>query len=145
MTETYFYREDWNCVLLKSIGSRSIEDYRKMVSALKEDSRVRPNYLRLSDFRSVDELPSAEATRTIAAIIGELEAVKPVSRVAIVAREDIHYGMIRIYQAYQVVPEEKLRVFRTLPEAYQWLDIPEDRLDPFAPEIWVPDWQSDAP
>ena len=115
-----------------------------MVSALRADSRIRPNYLRLSDFRAVEVPPAAEITRTIAGILGELESVKPVSRVAIVAREDVQYGTIRLYQAYQVVSEEKMRVFRTLPEAYRWLDIRDEERDPFAPEHWVPDWRSDA-
>ena len=87
MTEAYVFREDWNCVLLRATGERDIRAYRSLVAALKADPRIRPGYLRLTDVRAVDPLPSPQFTRSIASVMAELETSKPVGKAAILVRE----------------------------------------------------------
>lgn len=142
MTQTYAFREDWNCVLMHSSGDFVAQEYRDMVAAVKADERVKPGHLRLSDVRAVPMLPTPEFTRTVAGIMSELEAAKPSSRVAILVKGDVQFGMLRLYQGHVEDAYDRIGVFRDLEDALKWLQLPADVPDPFEPDVWRPDWNS---
>ncbi len=51
-------------------------------------------------------------------------------RVAIVAPEDLEFGLSRMYEAFQAESANEMRVFRDPDEATKWIDAPAGRTDP---------------
>ncbi len=51
----------------------------------------------------------------------------PPSRVAMVASDDLPYGLLRMVDVYRENPDLKTRVFRSEPDAVQWLTEERDQ------------------
>ena len=71
-------------------------------------------------------LPSLERVRDLAELSAEMGRTAPKSRMAIVAPDDLSFGLGRMFDAYREGAAPGLKpvgVFRTLPEALAWLGI----------------------
>lgn len=82
----------------------------------------------LLDMSAVEriELPSIDRVRTLAAHSAATEPGPGAGRIAIVAPDDMSYGLGRMYQTYRHGDPSNTRhvgVFRTLPEALAFLGI----------------------
>jgi hypothetical protein len=53
------------------------------------------------------------------------EAVGPGSRMAVVARNDEAFGLARMYEMLRGDTPVEIVVFRSMPEAEAWLELPE--------------------
>ena len=74
-------------------------------------------------FQNVDlSQVSAADVRTLARRATELSRPEGY-RVAFVAPRDADFGMVRMYQAFRELGEERMAVFRTLDEACDWLGV----------------------
>lgn len=77
----------------------------------------------LVDLRSVDRLDvSATALRDLMALFSRVDALGYATRLAIVARSDLGYGLGRMYEMMRSGAPEEVCVFRDLEEAFTWLD-----------------------
>jgi hypothetical protein len=91
-------------------------------------------YDELMDMRAVEriDLPSADRARQLAALSASMDAGRP-SKLAIVAAQDLAYGLGRMYQVYrdlQKASTKEVGVFRTLAEALAFLGIGGDAPNP---------------
>jgi hypothetical protein len=88
-------------------------------------------YDELIDMSAVEHiaLPSSDRARQLSSLSAAMDARARSSKLAIVAPEDLAFGLGRMYQAYRSLNEQSTKtvgVFRSLPDAVAWLGI-EDR------------------
>lgn len=77
----------------------------------------------LVDLRAVDGLDvSAAALRELMAMFSRVDEMGYATRLAIVAHDDLGYGLGRMYEMMRTGAPEEVCVFRDLDEALDWLD-----------------------
>jgi hypothetical protein len=81
----------------------------------------------LVDMRWVDEVAfrSSGHVVALAALSATMDAPAAPTKLAIVATQDLHFGLARMYQAYRASDTRSTKiveVFRSLEEALAWLD-----------------------
>jgi len=70
-------------------------------------------------------MPSSLRARDLAAVSARMDAPGGTSRLAIVAPADSTYGLARMYASYRELQEQgskKVRVFRAMADALEWLE-----------------------
>jgi hypothetical protein len=70
------------------------------------------------------ELPSADGVRQLAALSASMDDPEAPSKFAIVAPQDIAFGLGRMYEAHRAMSAQSAKevgVFRTMTEALAWL------------------------
>ena len=107
--------------------------------ALAADPRFRPDMRQLTDLRAVTDLDITAATiRQLAA----LSPFGPGARRALIVGSDYVYGMARMFQILRERAQDDLGVFRTAPEAVQWLGLEAESETIMAALEDVPGWLS---
>ncbi len=77
----------------------------------------------LVDLSDRTEVPiSTEVVRGLAEYLSAADENVPGSRVALVAKSDAIFGMMRVFQAHREHANVELRVFRDRDEALRWLE-----------------------
>ncbi|HEX6039855.1 hypothetical protein [Longimicrobium sp.] len=77
----------------------------------------------LVDLREVEMLDvSAAALRELMSMFSRVDALGYATRLAIVAHNDLGYGLGRMYEMMRDGAPEEVSVFRDLDEAFDWLD-----------------------
>jgi hypothetical protein len=104
-------------------GVVTMEEARGHNEALLADPDFHPAMKQLSDARSVESEVSGLGVRGLA----RHSAFGPLSRRAIVAPDDVIFGISRMYQA-QATDAGEIRVFRRLDEALEWLEVDAEEL-----------------
>jgi hypothetical protein len=97
-------------------------------------------YHELVDMSGVADIPapSPEGIRALAALSAAMDPPFPGSKFAIVAADDLAFGLGRMYQTHRELTgtsSKEVAVFRSLPEALAWLGISletPERTDPGA-------------
>jgi hypothetical protein len=94
-------------------------------------------YNELGDMTHVKDIaiPSIHRVRDLAMTAVEMDIGEALSRFAIVAPENLGFGLGRMFQAYREMEKgsrKEVGVFRTLKEAFEWLGIPDP---PAMPEV----------
>lgn len=80
-------------------------------------------------------IPSIHRVRDLARTAADMDPIDAESKFAIVAPEDLGFGLGRMFQAYRGMEKasrKEVGVFRTLEEAFAWLRIKEP---PAMPEL----------
>lgn len=101
---------------VKFFSPPNFEDIKQAVTELMAGT---PSNLRIWDFScggdmDTDEVVKlAEFSKSISTVVG--------SRVALIAGEDLPYGILRIYEVFRQDNISESRVVRTREEALQWL------------------------
>lgn len=85
-------------------------------------------YNELADMTHVTDiaLPSIHRVRDLAMTAVEMDSSEKTSRFAIVAPENLAFGLGRMFQTYRELEKgskKEVGVFRTLGEAFEWLSI----------------------
>jgi hypothetical protein len=85
-------------------------------------------YSELGDMTHVTDIaiPSIHRVRDLAMTAAEMDMHEATARFAIVAPEDLGYGLGRMFQAYREMEKasrKEVGVFRMLDEAFAWLEI----------------------
>jgi hypothetical protein len=101
------------------------------VFGYQEDVCAKPDvrgYSELIDVTAVDKfaLPAAERVRDLAATAAATDPPCTDSKIAIVASEDLAFGLGRMYQTLRELDRrstKKVAVFRTREEALDWLGL----------------------
>ena len=123
-------------VIAAAYGVLTDED----VFGFQNDVWSRPDvagYNELGDMTYIEDIdiPSIHRVQDLAMTAAEMDPTDTTSRFAIVAPEDLGFGLGRMFQAYREMAKESRKevgVFRTLEEAFAWLDIPHP---PEMPEL----------
>jgi hypothetical protein len=124
----YRIDHDRRLVLARAIGNLTAEDlfrYQREAWSLPEVK----GYNELIDMSRVEEIvsPTHEKTVELATLSANMDDRDIETKFAIVASEAFAYGMGRIYEIYRNLnprSTKKVRVFRTLPEAMDWIGNP---------------------
>ncbi len=90
-------------------------------------------YDELIDMSAVDHIaePSRERVRELALLSAAMDAPQTESKFAIVASEDLAFGLGRMYETYRGLSQgskKQVGVFRSLPEALAFLDVEQELL-----------------
>lgn len=110
-------------VFSQATGALTDDDLFEHQRTLRADEAFDPGYHQLWDLRGVTEMRvSASTVRTLA----EARSFRPGVRRAIVAGDDVGYGLSRMFQTLHEQSEEDVRIFRELTEARRWLDLDPD-------------------
>jgi hypothetical protein len=123
-------------VLVRAYGVLTDEDvftFQHTVWSLPEVA----GYNELSEMTYVTDIaiPSIHRVRDLAMTAAEMDPSDAESKFAIVAPEDLGFGLGRMFQAYREMEKaskKEVGVFRTLEEGFAWLGIKEP---PAMPEL----------
>jgi hypothetical protein len=94
------------------------DDVHIHASTLARDPRFHPRFAQLADLRDVTRIDVTPAG------VRKLAALNPFgdgSQRAIVASMDVVFGISRMYESLSEKPDQKVRVFRDLDLALDWL------------------------
>ena len=123
-------------VLARAYGVLTDEDVFTFQHTVWSQPEV-AGYNELGEMTHVTEIaiPSIHRVRDLAMTAAEMDPIDAVSKFAIVAPEDLGYGLGRMFQAYREMEKQSRKtvgVFRTLEEAFAWLQI---KVPPEMPEL----------
>jgi hypothetical protein len=123
------YRIDPEHSLILTTGSGVLADEHVLAhkKALNADPDYDASMKELSDLRAVTDL--SVTTQGVSAMAGydrDNPDTEGRHRLALVASEDVVFGMARMYQMTTVESDSRVGVFRTIEEARAWLDADED-------------------
>ncbi len=114
------YRIDKSLGLVFTKGESVLtgQDILTHLQRLRENPDFDPSYDQLVDFRDVIEIPISR---------GEMETISMRhvfnGRGAVVAEEDIGFGMMRMYEVLSKFEPDQFKVFRDMAEARRWLGL----------------------
>lgn len=81
----------------------------------------------LCDYRKVSQFDvSSLGMRGSAGLMTRIEGAGSSWKMAMVAPQDVVYGMARMYQAFRAGSPEDVMVFREILEARHWLGLPDE-------------------
>lgn len=113
-----------NLLITAAEGPLTADDVRSHQSTLASNPDFDPDADHLFDLSRVTDFDVGPGRiRDIASVAIFSKA----SRRAVVAPEDVLFGLSRMYTGYRDAAAENLRVFRTLEEALAWLEDTETR------------------
>ena len=123
-------------VLVRAYGVLTDEDVFTFQHTVWSQPEV-AGYNELGDMTYVTDIaiPSIHRVRDLAMTAAEMDPSDADAKFAIVAREDIGFGLGRRFQAYRELEKSSRKevcVFRTLEEAFAWLQIKDP---PAMPEL----------
>jgi hypothetical protein len=112
-------------VVAKATGKLAPEDFFRYQQEVWADPEVR-GYDELVDMSGVEAIasPTPENVRKLADLSVSMDPEGVPTKFAIVAPDDLAYGLGRMYGAVRELDErgsKEVRVFRTLQEAEEWL------------------------
>jgi len=116
MAITYQIDSAAEIVFTTSEGYITLDDITEHCRRLKGDKAFSPSFSELLDYRGTNPELSLDEMRHVA------DSLDPYSREAkraIVASSDLNYGVARMFGA--VLPSSMVAVFRSMPEALEWL------------------------
>ncbi len=128
MPIAYTIDDERRLVLTVSSGTLSDADVMQHKAALRDDPRVTRDMKELSDVRAIERLDITEVgIRQMTRFDRDAAASRGGHTLAIVATEDIIFGMARMYEMLTEENVRSVQVFRDIDEATRWLlDPPEE-------------------
>ena len=128
MPITYQVRREHHLILLVHIGTIPDDEFLAFYKSLYENDRIDPLMNLLVDLRQADSTPrSPDVLRQFAQFIqAKLKEVPEQPKVAVVAPEDLSFGLARMYEIFSYSVPWDFEVFRTMDDALAWLGLPED-------------------
>jgi len=123
---------DRRLVILVYAAVVSDEEVLSTYEKLGRDPRIQAGYTYLVDFS--DEDSTARSSGTVARLAKLAKdwgggAAHAPGKVAVIAPDDLSYGLTRMYQERAGRSSEEYQVFRNASEAVAWLGIPISILD----------------
>jgi hypothetical protein len=139
MPITVHIRPDDRLVVLAHAGPVQDDEFLSSYRTLFDDARYDKSFNVLVDLRRAESaVRSPEVLRDLAEFVKpRFENTQAIPMVAVVAPEDISFGLARMYEAFSDPVSWEFKVFRSAEEALLWLGLPEalvDDLDRNAPD-----------
>ncbi|MHB1381937.1 MAG: hypothetical protein ACYCXJ_06915 [Thermoleophilia bacterium] len=124
MPISYEINNEEGVIYTTATGSLDDADIAGFKQALLSDRDYRPGMKELSDVRGVDDFRvTAAGIRSFAGMDGDSAELVKEHRLAIVATEDVIYGMARMYQAQTEKAKPNVQIFRDLQLAREGLGL----------------------
>ena len=128
---------DHRIVLTRAYGVLTDEDVFSFQHTVWSSPHV-AGYHELGEMTYVTDIaiPSIHRVRDLAMTAAEMDPTDTKAKFAIVAPEDLGFGLGRMFQAYREMEKasrKEVGVFRTLEEAFEWLGIGEPLAMPEIP------------
>ncbi len=125
MPMSYRIDKTQNVVFMEGNGTLTDEDMVDCIRRLREDADLEANMMTLSDMRPVERL--AITTSGIETMIGLMKATgasRGEAKAAIVAAEDVQFGMARMFQSKaEDTVNPQVQVFRDIAAARIWIGL----------------------
>lgn len=122
---------EYNLAVLAHVGATSDIEFLAFYKKLFEGGQYDPAMNHLVDLRQADSTSrSSEILRQFAEYVQEKTAdMKVRPKVAVVAPEDISFGLARMYEFFAGSVPWDFVVFRAWDAAVAWLGLPEDLIE----------------
>jgi hypothetical protein len=113
------------------VGVVPDQEFLSSYRAFYEDPRFEKSAKVLVDLRRTDSsVRSSEALRSLAEFMGRQPAVSAARpRVAVIASEDLSFGLARMYQVFSDTVSWDFAVFRAPDAALAWLRVPQSLME----------------
>jgi len=122
MPITYRYDDTANRLVTRCEGAVTYQEVVEHFRQLGRDRRIKPHCDVVLDLSFQARLATAEQLDRIAEIIADMIEITPLGRCAVVAPEDVVYGLGRMFQGFTWPLFTGMKVFRSNTEALAWLD-----------------------
>ena len=122
MPVTYRYDEFANRLITRCEGAITYADVMEHFRQLTRDARLKPNSDVLLDLAFLITLPTAQQVNEVATMLEDMRELVPFGRCAVVAPEDVVYGLGRMFQGFAWPVFTGIRVFRSHADAINWLN-----------------------
>ena len=131
MPITYQLRPDENLVILVHVGAVTDDEFMSFYKALFEDTRFDVSFNMLVDLRQAESSVRGAGTLKESAEFMRRQYVSTTARpkIAVVASEDISFGLARMYEAFSDAAHWEFEVFRSADTALAWLGLSENLID----------------
>jgi len=125
MSIEYIINKERGIVFSKASGTMTDEATIVHRDQFSQDPLFKSSFWQLLDLTDVDDF---QMTQKGIRILAERNPFSEGSRRAIVAGNDITYGMARMYQLLTDQHAHDLTVFKNMDEAKAWLGLPDDEV-----------------
>jgi hypothetical protein len=126
--------EDLGIVVSTWTGPASDSELVSRCRELYEDERWRPGFHEVVDLREAGMAEvSGSALQALAEMVDSY-AEGHAFKTAIVAPENLPFGLARMYEAYALESPESVKVFRELEDALEWIGIRQSERERLAAE-----------
>jgi hypothetical protein len=105
-------------VLSRGWGVLTDEDLIDHYERLRADPDLDPTYAQLIDLREVERFATAGVTIEL---VARLRVFAPGARRAVIASEDVAYGMARMFASFAESQDQQIEVFRDARAAVDWV------------------------
>jgi hypothetical protein len=131
MPITYHFKPDERLVILVHVGAVTDDEFLSFYKALYEDTLLDKSFNLLVDLRQTESsVRSATALNKFADFVRrQYVGTTARPKVAVVAPEDISFGLARMYEAFSSAVPWEFVVFRSADDALAWLGLSENLLD----------------
>ncbi len=136
MPITFHFRPELNLVISVHKGDRTDDELLAAYKGMYESDLYNISMNRLADFRqALSSSRSSSALKQLAALANKKFAgTNAHPKVAVIAPNDLSFGISRMYAAYADTVPWDLMVFRSVDAALAWLGLPDDFMDKFENE-----------
>ena len=127
----YQIKPDEKLVILVHIGTVNDDEFLSFYKALYENPQFDISYNQLVDLRKTESsVRSTAALREFANIAEQYYSdVSAQPKIAVVAPEDISFGLARMYEVFSDSVPWKFSVFRDIDTALEWLGVSKKLID----------------
>lgn len=122
MPITYRYDDLANRLVTRCEGGVRFPEVVDHFRQLGRDRRIKPGCDVILDLSFQTAMPTSEQLDDIAAIIEDVVEIIPFGRCAVIAPQDLVYGLGRMFQGFTWPLFTGMKVLRNNAEATAWLD-----------------------
>lgn len=117
--------QELGIVLSSIVGAISDSDLLSSYEELYENERWQPGFHEVVDLRDAQmERVTSEGLQQLSSLVSRYTNVKTEGfKTAIIAPEDLPFGLARVYEAVSKETPESVMVFRDLNNAFEWLGL----------------------
>ena len=123
MSHTLKLNKDLGVIVLRAKRAMSFDEIRRVFGEMVRLADFREGLCLVADFRGSGTAISSEEIKQLAARAGEIDAAWGATRWAIIASDDLLYGLSRMFSALTDRHRVTTHVFRSLEAADDWLGL----------------------
>ncbi len=127
MPVTYTIDRELNTVHTVCSGNVTYEEIAAHFAQLTADPELPDRIDILLDVSQTTSLPESQQIMSVSIEIENLSTVTKLQACAMVAQDDVLFGMVRMLEAFAEKLFSSMNVFRTLDEAQAWLAAERDK------------------
>jgi hypothetical protein len=132
MSIEYQFFPSHHLVYIRYSGLITAGELLNVPAVLYAHPQYQPGMSELNDYRGVTGGGAGVSRQTFHDLVSmerNIDEKRGQVRMAHIAPQDLIYGVARMYSMLSSSSSAEMRVFRSMPEALAWLDLPADLLD----------------